>query len=74
MDMLLQNCSKLCEKMQIFFSFITFETYAFKALYTIIYKSSSANRVFLGPLGTSKTWNSHEGDEKEALNVQGPFT
>ena len=39
-----------------------------------MYISSNTNLVFLGLLGTSKTWNSHEGDEKEALNVQGHST
>ena len=72
--MLLQNHSKTLWKSADFVSFISFEIYALNALYTIIYKSSSANQVFWGPLGTSETWNSHEGDEKEALNVQGLST
>ena len=72
--MLLHNHSKTLWKNADFFPFISFDTYALNALYTIIYKSSSAKQVFLVPLGTSETWNSHEGDEKEALNVQGLST
>ena len=72
--MLLQNQSKTLWKSADFVSFISFEIYALNALYTIIYKSFSAIQVFWGHLGTSETWNSHEGDEKEALSVQGLST
>ena len=33
-------------------------------------KHSSENQAFLGTLGTSKTWKSHEGDDEKAMNVQ----